>query len=101
MEVVDDQGGGFALGIVRGYAFDLLGFSCYPDERRIPVADVVTKDLFDCLDWQTKAKQTPTEKAVCLDGARRFGAGARDCRGVGLAVTVAPFPDRKNPLHQP
>lgn len=47
---------GYSPGTLRGYAFDLLNFSRFLDERCIAMVDVVPSDLFDYLDWQQRAK---------------------------------------------
>ena len=66
---------GFSPGTVRGYAFDLLNFGRFLSERRASVVDVVATDLFDYLDWQSRAKSTAGTTVVRLD-ARRGAAPA-------------------------
>ena len=69
------QARGFAPGTVRGYAFDLLNFSRFLNDRDLSLADVVPSDLFDWLDWQVKRGPKRTAKVVRID-ARRSAAPA-------------------------
>jgi site-specific recombinase XerD len=66
---------GYSPGTLRGYAFDLLNFSRFLDERGIAMVDVVPSDLFDYLDWQQRAKPSKGTKVVRL-GDRRGPAPA-------------------------
>jgi len=45
----------FSPGTVRGYAFDLLNLSRFLIEQGIGLADVTASDMFDWLEWQSKA----------------------------------------------
>jgi site-specific recombinase XerD len=51
---------------VRAYAFDLANFARFVDERAIALADVVPSDLFDYLDWQTRARGVTRDKVVSI-----------------------------------
>ena len=59
---------GFSAATVRGYAFDLVVFASFLEERRIGVADVRGSDLFDWLDWQQR--RGPGGSNVVRLGAR-------------------------------
>ena len=48
---------GFAAATVRGYAYDLLNFARFLDERGLGLGEVVATDLFDWLEWQAKPPQ--------------------------------------------
>lgn len=60
---------GFAAATVRGYAYDLLNFARFLDERDLGLVEVVPTDLFDWLEWQARPRRTPG-KVVRLDQAR-------------------------------
>jgi integrase/recombinase XerC len=60
---------GFAVATVRGYAYDLLNWLRFLDERGLELVEVVPTDLFDWLDWQSKPHR-PAGKVVRLDQAR-------------------------------
>jgi integrase/recombinase XerC len=60
----------FSPATVRGYAFDLLNFGRFLVERGATVADVVPTDLFDYLDWQTKARPSVGAKVVRMTAGR-------------------------------
>lgn len=57
----------FAGGTVRGYAFDLLNFGRFLDERGIMVGEVVTSDLFDWLEWQQAKPKRQSGRVVQLE----------------------------------
>ncbi len=59
----------FSACTVRSYAFDLLNFGRFIDERGIGLCDVVPSDMFDWLDWQAH-KPRRTGKVVQLAGRR-------------------------------
>jgi site-specific recombinase XerD len=71
---------GFAPGTVRGYAFDLLNFARFLAERGASVGDVMPTDLFDYLDWQTKAASTAGRKVVRLSARRGVTAATMNRR---------------------
>lgn len=59
----------FSPATVRGYAFDLLNFSRFLQERSAALAEVVPTDLFDWLEWQAKpAKRAPAKVVRLTDG---------------------------------
>ncbi len=60
---------GFAAATVRGYAYDLLNFARFLDERGLGLGEVVATDLFDWLEWQAKPPQS-SGMVVRLDQAR-------------------------------
>jgi integrase/recombinase XerC len=64
------QARGFAAATVRGYAYDLLNFARFCEERGLGLAEVVASDLFDWLDWQARPRRSPSTKVVRLDRAR-------------------------------
>lgn len=51
---------------VRAYAFDLLNFERFLEDRGIDLADVRPTDLFDYLDWQTRPGRPKGQKVVRL-----------------------------------
>lgn len=57
---------------VRAYAFDLCNFARFLAERKIELADVVSTELFDYLDWQRRPKTSSCSTVVGL--AERRGA---------------------------
>lgn len=59
----------FSAGTVRGYAFDLLCFSRFLDERRLSLGEVSSSDLFDWLEWQAR-RAAPAGKVTRIDSAR-------------------------------
>ncbi|MGP0110243.1 MAG: tyrosine-type recombinase/integrase [Acidimicrobiales bacterium] len=60
----------FSSATVRGYAFDLLNFSRFLEERGASMDDVVPTDLFDYLDWQMRPRSTRGAQVVRLDDRR-------------------------------
>lgn len=60
----------FSSATVRAYAFDLLNFSCFLDERGAAMDDVVPTDFFDYLDWQARPRGGRGAKVVRLDDRR-------------------------------
>jgi site-specific recombinase XerD len=63
----------FSPATVRAYAFDLVNFARFLDERGIGVEAVVPTDLFDWIDWQ-EVRRPGREKVVAIN--RRRGAAA-------------------------
>ena len=61
---------GFSPATVRGYAFDLLNFNRFLQERRTTLAAVVPTDLFDWLDWQATPATKASNKVVRLADRR-------------------------------
>ncbi len=61
---------GFSPATVRAYAFDLLNFGRFLEEKKLGVIEVVPTDLFEYLDWQTKAKRATGAKVVRLADRR-------------------------------
>ena len=47
----------FASATIRAYAYDLVNFARFAEERRIDLADVVPSDVFDWLDWQRPPRE--------------------------------------------
>ncbi|MDQ6856556.1 MAG: tyrosine-type recombinase/integrase [Candidatus Dormibacteraeota bacterium] len=45
---------GFSPATVRAYAFDLANFARFLTDRSLRLAEVVSPDLFDYLDWQAR-----------------------------------------------
>lgn len=65
------EGRSFSGSTVRGYAFDLLNFSRFLSERRVPLAEVAPQDLFDWLNWQQAPKLLdPVSKVVGIGDLR-------------------------------
>lgn len=48
----------FAASTVRAYAFDVLSFLRFCDERALPLVDVVPTDVFDFLDWLGRPRRS-------------------------------------------
>lgn len=63
----------FSPATVRAYAFDLVNFARFLDERHIDVAGVVPTDVFDWIDWQSVR---PGRDNVVAITARRTSAPA-------------------------
>lgn len=59
---------------VRAYAFDLLNFNRFLEERDLTLDDVCATDLFDYLDWQSKVHRSRSDKVIPL--ARQGAAPA-------------------------
>ncbi len=64
----------FSPATVRAYAYDLVNFARFLDERGIDVAGVVPTDVFDWIDWQ--AVRRPGRDKVVAITARRGSAPA-------------------------
>ena len=74
----------FAVGTVRGYAFDLLCLGRFFDEARIDWLTAGPMDFFDWLEWQSKPERSKGHKVVALD-TRRGAAPATMNRRVAAA----------------
>jgi len=48
----------FAAATVRAYAFDVLSFLRFCDERELALVDVVPMDVFDFLDWLGRPRRS-------------------------------------------
>lgn len=104
----------FSPATVRAYAFDLLNFLRFCGERGLALAVVAAGDLFDYLDWQSRAGNPPTSKVVRID-ARRGAAAATVNRRVAAVrglfeylvvtglrpVNPVPAPRRSSGLRAP
>ena len=64
----------FSPATVRAYAFDLVNFARFLDERGIDVVDVAPTDVFDWIDWQ-EVRRPGRDKVVAIT-ARRGSAPA-------------------------
>ena len=56
----------FAPATVRAYAYDLVNFARFAEERRIDLDDLVPTDVFDWIDWQRPPRQR-TGTVVAFD----------------------------------
>jgi integrase len=56
----------FARATVRGYAFDVLNFDRFLAERAVPLVEVGPQDVFDWVEWQTRASVTRGRRVVNL-----------------------------------
>lgn len=56
---------GFSPATVRAYAFDLVNFARFLEERGIDVGGVVPTDVFDWVDWQS-VRRPGREKIVAI-----------------------------------
>ncbi|MGH2706485.1 MAG: tyrosine-type recombinase/integrase [Actinomycetota bacterium] len=59
----------FSPATVRAYAFDLLNFARFLQERAIQVPGVVPTDVFDWIDWQS-VRRPGREKVVTITAGR-------------------------------
>jgi hypothetical protein len=50
-------GRSFAAAKIRAYAYDVLCFARFCQERGLRLADVVPSDLFDWVGWQTPGRR--------------------------------------------
>jgi site-specific recombinase XerD len=60
----------FSPATVRGYAYDLLNFSRFLQDRGAVLDDVVPTDLFDWLDWQARPPKRSSTAVVRLADGR-------------------------------
>lgn len=60
----------FSPASVRGYAYDVLNFLRFCDERALGLVDVVPTDLFDYLDWQSHPPAIQARAVVPLTRPR-------------------------------
>lgn len=67
---------GFSPATVRGYAFDLLNFSRFLQERGIGPDAVAPSDLFDWLEWQSQQTARPNAGKVVKLQANRGASPA-------------------------
>jgi site-specific recombinase XerD len=65
-------GRSFAAATVRAYAYDVLCFARFCQERRLRLADVAPSDLFDWVGWQTSGTRPGTGNVVVM--TRHAGA---------------------------
>jgi integrase/recombinase XerC len=61
----------FSSATLRAYAFDLLNFSRFLDDKGASMDDVVPTDFFDYLDWQARPRGARGARVVRLDDRRR------------------------------
>ncbi len=64
----------FSPATVRAYAFDVVNFARFLDERGVDLAQVVPTDIFDWIDWQS-VRRPGRDKVVAIT-ARRSSAPA-------------------------
>jgi integrase/recombinase XerC len=74
----------FAVGTIRGYAFDLLCLARFFDEAGIDWRQAMPMDFFDWLTWQSRPRSSKGRRVVLL-GARRGAAAATMNRRVAAA----------------
>ncbi|CAN5890288.1 site-specific tyrosine recombinase XerD [soil metagenome] len=67
---------GFSAGTVRGYAFDLLNFNRFLEDRAIDPSCVAPSDLFDWLEWQSKPSSVQSGGNVVNLAGKRGAAPA-------------------------
>jgi integrase/recombinase XerC len=65
----------FSPATVRAYAFDLLCWARFLDERSVPVGEVTAMDVFDWIDWQS-TRERPAGKVVSITAARPAAAAS-------------------------
>jgi integrase/recombinase XerC len=58
----------FASATVRAYAFDLVNFARFLEQRSIDVAGVVPTDVFDWVDWQSVRRPGRQKVVTITDG---------------------------------
>jgi integrase/recombinase XerC len=56
----------YSVATVRAYAFDLLNFDRFLDDRGLGLTDIRPTDLFDYLDWQSRTTRPRGQKVVRL-----------------------------------
>jgi integrase/recombinase XerC len=69
----------FSPATVRSYAYDLLNFARFLEQRRLRLAEVVPADLFDWIAWQTQQQRVAAAGDRVGDGKvvpLRRGGGA-------------------------
>jgi site-specific recombinase XerD len=93
----------FSSATIRAYAYDLLNFLRFLDERPAQLGDVVATDLFDYLTWQQRPGSAAGRRVVRL-AARRGAAPATMNRRVAavrglfeFAVTIGARADNPVP----
>jgi site-specific recombinase XerD len=64
----------FSPATVRAYAFDVVNFARFLDERGVDLAEVVPTDIFDWIDWQS-VRRPGRDKVVAIT-ARHSAAPA-------------------------
>lgn len=62
----------FSVATVRAYAFDIVCVARFLQERALLLEDVVPTDVFEWVDWQSRARQRSAGKVVPI----RAGRGA-------------------------
>lgn len=60
----------FSPATVRAYAFDLVNFARFLEERKIAVAAVVPTDIFDWIDWQAVRRPNRDKVVVAITAGR-------------------------------
>ncbi len=70
----------FSPRTVRAYAFDVLNFTRFLEERSISLAGVVPMDLFDWLAWQSNPAPTAGRRVVRLQERRGAAASTMNRR---------------------
>jgi integrase/recombinase XerC len=104
---------GFSPKTVRAYAFDVLNFARFLDERSISLIDVVSMDLFDWLAWQSAGVGTTGRRVVRLQQHRGAAPSTMNRRvaavrglfdylvmGGDIGVNPVPSPRRTGGLRQ-
>jgi len=67
---------GFSAATIRGYAFDLLNFSRFLQDRDIDPGSVAPSDLFDWLQWQSEIPTRPEPVQVIKIQTKRGASPA-------------------------
>ena len=71
----------FSAATVRAYAYDLLNFGRFLDQRGLSVRAVQAADVFDYLDWQARPPRTASESNVIrLAGSHKVAASTMNRR---------------------
>ncbi len=65
----------FSPASVRAYAYDLLNFARFVEQRRLRLAEIVPADLFDWIAWQTQGQRSTVGNAKVVP-LRRVGGAA-------------------------
>src|SRR4051794_37190554 len=72
----------FSVATVRAYAFDVVCLARFLEDRALALQDVVPTDVFDWVDWQSRAKRRGGGPVVPIQAGRGAAPAAGD-RGGG------------------
>src|SRR5271157_5760664 len=73
----------FSPATVRAYAFDLVNFARFLEDRGIDLAAVVPTDIFDWIDWQA-VRRPGRDKVVAITAGRGSAPASVNRRAAAL-----------------